>query len=275
MRPNTPVIIAVAPNGARRSKSDHPRLPITPLELAATAQECLAAGASMMHLHVRDANGQHTLDSMRYADAVTAIRQRVGDDLILQVTTESAGRYRPHDQMACIEAVRPEAVSIAIRELFTDPALEVAATSFLHGLAARATLVQYIVYDVQDLRRCVSLHAAGIIPQRRPSVLLVLGAYVEQRAGAPREIPPFLSVLPDEWGWAVCAFGDAELRCIVTGALLGSDVRVGFENNLQLPWGDTAPGNAALVQAAVAALSPLGLRAATCAEARQRLASLT
>src|SRR5512140_78338 len=99
MDPPPPVIVAVAPNGARKKRADHPRLPITAIELAACAQECLAAGASMLHLHVRDSQGAHSLDPDLYENAITAIRQRVGDDLILQVTTETAGIYAPHDQI--------------------------------------------------------------------------------------------------------------------------------------------------------------------------------
>src|SRR4051794_6185519 len=107
-----PVLVAVAPNGARKSRNDHPRLPITAIELAACAQECLGAGASMLHMHVRDNLGKHSLDAKVYAEAITAIRQRVGDDLVLQVTTDSAGLYAPHEQIAAIEALRPEDVSI-------------------------------------------------------------------------------------------------------------------------------------------------------------------
>lgn len=269
-----PVLIAVAPNGARRTRNDHPRLPITPLELAATAQECLAAGASMLHLHVRDNQGGHSLDPDLYDEAITAIRQRVGDDLILQVTTEAAGIYAPHEQMAAIEALRPEAVSIALRELLATRTDEVRVTSFLHSLAGHGTFVQYIVYGLEDMRRCVALHASGVIPQRNPYLLLVLGSYKEQRAGAPHDLLPLVAALPAEWPWSTCAFGAAELRCVMSAALLGGDVRVGFENNVQLPWGETAANNAALVQAAVAALSPLGFRAATCAEARRRLRAL-
>jgi len=275
MADSTPIMIAVAPNGARKSKADHPRLPLSALELAATAQECLAAGASMIHLHVRDAEGRHSLEADRYAAAIAAIRQRVGDDLIVQVTTEAAGRYGPHEQMEVIEALRPEAVSIAIRELFADPAIELIATSYLHALAARGTFVQYIIYDADDLRRCAALHAAGIIPQRSPSVLIVLGSYADQRAGAVRDLVPLLAAMPQGWAWAVCAFGPAELRCVIAAVLHGGDIRVGFENNLQLPWGETANSNAALVQATVAALSPLGFRAATCAEARRHLQQLS
>jgi uncharacterized protein (DUF849 family) len=52
------VILAVAPNGARKTKADHPALPMTPEEIAMTAAACHEAGAAMIHLHVRDPDGQ-------------------------------------------------------------------------------------------------------------------------------------------------------------------------------------------------------------------------
>ena len=55
-----PVLITVAPNGARKLKQDHPALPISPLELGATAASSLDAGAAMLHLHVRDKALQHS-----------------------------------------------------------------------------------------------------------------------------------------------------------------------------------------------------------------------
>lgn len=47
------ISIAVAPNGGRRTKADHPAIPLTPEELALTARDCLDAGAAMIHVHVR------------------------------------------------------------------------------------------------------------------------------------------------------------------------------------------------------------------------------
>jgi len=67
----------------------------------------------------------------------------------------------------------------------------------------------------------------------------------------------------------VCAFGPAEAPCVVTGALLGGDVRVGFENNLWLPDGELAPDNAALVAAVVDSLGRLGLAPAQADDARK------
>ena len=267
-RDSIPVAIAVAPNGARRSRDDHPMLPTTPEQLAQCAADCLAAGAAMLHLHVRDTQERHSLDPDNYRAAIAAIRARIGDEMILQITTESGGRYAPPEQMACAEALAPEAVSLAIRELFRDPANEVAAGEFLSRIAARGTLVQYIVYTPDDLAHCARLQVAGLVPQVRPQVLFVLGSYAEQRAGSPIDLLPMLAALPAGWPWSICAFGPDELQCAAAAALLGGQVRVGFENNMLLPSGAAAADNAELVRATVAALAPLGMRPATCAEAR-------
>ncbi len=262
------VAIAVAPNGARKSRSDHARLPITPAELAQCAADCVAAGAAMLHLHVRDADGRHSLEADDYRAAIAAIRERVGDELLIQVTTEAGGRYGPAEQMAHARALEPEALSLAVRELWREPALVGEAAAFVAELAAREALVQYIVYDQADLARFLQLHVDGVIPQPTPHVLFVLGAYADRRAGRPDEQPPLAAAVPADWPWSVCAFGAAELRCVVTGALLGGHVRVGFENNHLFPDGLTAVDNAGLVRACSDALARLGLRSASSTEMR-------
>jgi 3-keto-5-aminohexanoate cleavage enzyme len=100
-------------------------------------------------------------------------------------------------------------------------------------------------------------------------VLFVLGAYAGKRAGHPSELLPMLAALPAGWPWSVCAFGPDEARCLATAALLGGQVRVGFENNLAMPDGTVAHDNAALVRAIAQALEPLRMRPATCPEARR------
>jgi uncharacterized protein (DUF849 family) len=261
-----PIAIAVAPNGARKSRADHPRLPLTPPELAQCAADVLAAGASMLHLHVRDAAGRHSLEADDYRAAIEAIRERVGDDLLIQVTTEAGGRYGPAEQMRHARALAPQALSLAVRELWSDPAQAAEAAAFVAELAARKALVQYIVYGADDLARFLCLHADGTIPQRTPHVLFVLGAYVEQRAGRPAELLPLAAALPSDWPWSVCAFGAAELRCVVSGALLGGHVRVGFENNIRGVSGADAFDNAQTVRECREVLARLGLRPATVAE---------
>src|SRR5690606_18666219 len=111
---------AVAPNGARRTKADHPRLPMSVDEIARDAVEALEAGAAMIHLHVRDRDGAHTLDAELYRQAMTAVRKAVGNDMVVQITTEAVGRYSAAEQIAVVDALQPESVSIALREILPE-----------------------------------------------------------------------------------------------------------------------------------------------------------
>src|SRR5690625_7486391 len=110
-----PCLLMVAPNGARRLHADHPAIPLTPEALARDAVACRDAGAAMMHLHVREPDGSHLLDAGAYREATAAIREAVGDDLLLQVTSEAAGRYGPEAQRRMMAELQPEAVAVAAR----------------------------------------------------------------------------------------------------------------------------------------------------------------
>ena len=104
----TPLLVMVAPNGARRTKADHPNLPITPPEIAREAELCRAAGATVLHLHVRAPDGRHSLDPDLYRAAVDAVRAALGARMVIQMTTEAVGRYSPAEQMAAVREVRFE-----------------------------------------------------------------------------------------------------------------------------------------------------------------------
>ena len=266
----TPVPIGVAPNGARRSQGEHRALPIAPDELAACAVACQAAGASWFHVHVRDDAGGHTLDAGRYREAFAAIRKQVGPGLVLQMTTEAVGRYRPLEQIAAVEAVQPEAVSIAVRELLADEATLSRACGFVHHLAQAGTAVQFIVYDPADLQRLVALHAPGGKLHGCPEVLFVLGSYASRRAGHPRDLLPLLAGLPPHWRWSACAFGPTEAACLAAAAALGGGVRLGFENNVHLPDGSPAPDNAVQVIRMAHTLDVMGIPRASCRQTRER-----
>lgn len=269
-----PLILAVAPNGARKTKADHKRVPITPDELAVTARDCHKAGASLLHLHVRDDSERHSLDAGRYREAIAAIREAVGQDLIIQITTEAVGLYDRHQQMDCVRAVEPEAVSLAVRELVPDAEAEAEAGRFMAWLDEANISPQFILYDAEDLRRFNDLTERGIIPARRHFVLFVLGRYSQDMTSHPVEMLPFLEANTKAHTWAICAFGPRECACAAAATALGGHARIGFENNLHLPSGGTAPDNAALVRAAAAAAKAMGRPLADAATARELLAAL-
>src|SRR3954470_1967425 len=80
-----PLLITVAPTGAETSKADCPQLPTTLAELVETAKRCEAAGAGMIHVHIRDDEHRPTLDLARLTDAVAALRESTG--LVVQLST--------------------------------------------------------------------------------------------------------------------------------------------------------------------------------------------
>lgn len=266
-----PVFVMSAINGARRTKADHPALPMSAGEIGAESRRCAAAGAAAIHLHVRDEAGRHSLDVGRYGEAIAEIRRQAGDALIIQVTTEAVGIYRPEEQMAMVQALRPEAFSVAVRELFADAALSSAAATFLAGCAEAGMAVQYILYDEADVRRFDALLDEGAIPRSNAAQLFVLGRYGDGPPSVPSALLGFLAARRHPLDWSVCAFGPTEAACCLSAALLGGDVRMGFENNIHMPDGQVAPDNAALVEHFTQVTRALGLSTLSQHDARLRL----
>src|SRR6218665_3928810 len=187
-----PLIVTVAPNGAYKQPRDHAALPITADALAATARACLDAGAAMLHMHIRDAQGRHSLDLQGYRAAIHRVRQAVGQALVLQITSEAAGIYRAAAQIALVEALRPEAVSVGLREFDRPEIGEAGLQRFFTGLARQRTLTQIILYDLADLRRWQDLRARAVVPQAPWSLLFVLGRYSAGQTSSPRDLLPFV-----------------------------------------------------------------------------------
>jgi len=265
---DSPLIITVAPNGAYKTAADHPAVPLTAAALAAEARACLDAGAAMMHMHVRQPDGRHSLDAQLYREALAAVKQAVGDRLLVQVTSEAAGVYRAAEQIAMVRELRPEAVSIGLREIAVPDIPEAELAAFLAWLARERVMTQIILYDAADVARWQALRARGLVPPGAWSVLFVLGRYAAGQVSSPRDLLPFLQVFDGSLPWAICAFGQEEHACVTTAAAFGGHVRVGFENNLKLRDGSIASGNAALVRQAGEGARALGRPLASAAEAR-------
>jgi 3-keto-5-aminohexanoate cleavage enzyme len=267
------VVLAVAPNGGRKTKADHPGLPLSPDELARTAAECLERGASMIHLHVRDSQGGHCLDPDAYRAAIARICQEVGDRLVIQITSESLGLFTPSEQRAAVLEANPEAVSLALCELAPEKADEEDFGLFLGKLKQMRIWPQIILYHPEEAERLGAMRSQGLIPFDKLSVLYVLGRFAVTRTAVPRDLLPFIAPdMPRFESWSVCAFGRREAACVTAGALLGGHARVGFENNLVLPDGARAASNADLVCAAVHALEAVELTTQTADELREEIA---
>lgn len=227
--------IMVAPNGAYKSKLDHKHLPITVQETVETAIACHKAGAHGLHAHVRDAQGNHSLDGGLYLELVQELKLKA-PELLVQITTEAVGRYSPAEQRAVVRAVTPKAVSVAVREMLSDNDIS-AVQSFYHEMAEQQIDLQHILYSDEDVVWLDKLIHDGLIPSELNSVLFVLGRYSKGQVSSPKDLLPYLAARKDATNlkngrFMVCAFGPQEIECLVGAAGVGGNCRIGFENNL-------------------------------------------
>lgn len=256
-----PCQIMVAPNGARRTKRDHPALPMTPIDVAQTAIACADAGATAIHLHARDGKGQHTLSRHIYESFLIAVKRAVGDRMTIQITTEAVGRYTPDEQMAAVRDISPEAVSIALKEVLPEDADPAKAAAFFAWLDRCNVKTQFILYSPEEVQRFERLCQQGVIPTSNSSLLFVLGRYLEaNECVEPRALNDYVAASSGGLDWMVCAFGREETACLTAAMCLGGHVRVGFENSLWLGNGEIAPDNAAKVAEICAIADMIGRR---------------
>jgi 3-keto-5-aminohexanoate cleavage enzyme len=243
------VMISSAPNGARRTRSDHPSIPLTAEQLAAEARQLIEQQVSVLHLHVRDRKDRHSLDPDIYRQAISAIRKAVGDKLIIQVTSESVGIYNRHEQMDMIRTLRPEAASMALRELCPEPSMESEVGRFYEFLLRENIWPQHILYTAAEVERFDSMRKRGVFGEEHPSCLLVLGNYAGEIEGSVEELADMHTMASfDGFPWSICCFGQSELQCMLAATGQGGHVRIGFENNLWLADGSIAQSNAALLE---------------------------
>lgn len=224
--------LTVAPNGARLRKSEHAGVPTTEEELVETAQACFNAGAGMIHLHVRESDESHSLDSALYRSAITAIRQAV-PGMAIQITTESGGVFDVAEQLTCLREVAPDAASVAVREIARDPLLS---AEFYRTASELGVSLQHIVYSPEDLETLVSWIAEGIVPDGSHEILVVLGRYSDGKLAKPEALGDFLPLIENSrFRWTLCAFGRHEQACLLAALHAGGHARIGFENNTEAP----------------------------------------
>ena len=246
MNTNKTIILAVAPNGARKTKDDHPNIPLNSSELAQTAVECVSAGASMMHLHVRNPeDNSHSLSVELYQNAIADIEAACGQTMFVQVTSEAVGIYSPVEQFEMIHALKPTAVSIGLREI---KSLE---ESVIHEHFIRMKVAnifpQIILYNEFDLKNYQDWLARKVLPGNAYPILLVIGKPTPEGSFDNSYLNESNINNLQASSWMICAFGENEFSAAKLAADLGGHIRIGFENNSALADGSEAKNNASLI----------------------------
>src|SRR5580698_10148588 len=241
-------LITVAPTGAEADKAAVPALPVTLDELVGTAKECEAAGAAVIHVHIRDQAARPTLDRGRLTDTVTALRE--GTDLIVQLSTGGAVTDSFSGRLAVLDAA-PDACSLTCGtvnfgdDVFSNP------WTFIKELyqltQERQVVPEFELFDlghVATLHRL--LHEFGPPAGGHVHCDLVMGV----PGGMAGDLPTLaaaVNALPDGATWSATGIGRTTIPVMYSALAAGGHLRVGMEDTLTYSRGRPVAANAELV----------------------------
>lgn len=269
---NTPVMITCAITGAETTREKQPNLPITPQEQAQAARECVAAGASIIHLHVREDDGKPSQRVDRFKESIDAIRA-AAPGVIIQISTGGAIGESAENRAKPL-VLKPEMASLNVGtmnfgdDVFWNHPKDVVALA--ERMAQLGVIPEVEAYEAGHLEAGLKLAKQGLIrgPLHVQFVLGVPGGM----SGDPRHLVHLVNLLPSEGvHWGVAGVGRFQLPLALQALTMGGNVRVGFEDNIFYSKGVIAQSNAQVVERVARMARELGREVATVEVARKIL----
>ena len=290
---NHDVFITCAVTGAGDTTSRHPKVPVTPAEIADAAIEAARAGAAIAHIHVRDPNtGKGARAPSLYREVVERIRAS-GVDVVINLTAGMGGdvvfgsgeeplplnpagtdMVGPSERLAHVAELRPEICTLdcGTMNFALGDYVMTNTPSTLRAMAARVRELgvrpELEVFDTGHL-----VFVKELIKERLVDDPVMIQLCLGIPYGAPDDPLTLMSLvhqLPPGAVFSAFSIGRHQLPYVAMAAIAGGNVRVGLEDNLYLDRGVLA-SNGALVERAVAILTNMGARVLGPAEVRQKL----
>ncbi|HSN97274.1 MAG TPA: 3-keto-5-aminohexanoate cleavage protein, partial [Candidatus Nanopelagicales bacterium] len=243
--PSGELILTAAIVGAEVTREQTPWVPITAREIADEAARCRDAGASVIHLHVRTADGRATQDQGLFAEAIGAIREKT--DVIIQTSTGGAVGMSGEERAQPL-ACRPEMATLNCGtinfgdEVFENPRPLI--RDLAQRIRAAGSVPELECYEVGHIDEALKLVAEGVLvePLHFQFVLGVPGGI-----GAREEVVRFMvSQIPSHATWGVAAVGRHKRPMTELAMRLVGHARVGLEDNIYLDKGVLSEGSAPL-----------------------------
>jgi uncharacterized protein (DUF849 family) len=241
-------MITVAPTGAETAKADAPALPVTLSELVETARACEAAGAAMIHVHIRDDAAQPTLDLGRLTETVAAVRD--GSGLLVQLSTGGSVHDPFEDRLAVLEAA-PDSCSLTCGTVNFGDDVFLNPWPFMVELYRRTQEAGIVPeFELFDLGQVHALNRL-LDEYGPPSGGQVHCDFV---MGVPGGMPASLEALltgvralPAGASWSATGVGRGTLPVALGALAAGGHLRVGMEDTLTYAKGEPVRDNAQLV----------------------------
>lgn len=284
-------ILTAAITGNLMTPEISPYLPVTPEQIARQALDAAAAGAAIVHLHVRDPEtAKGSMDLALYRELVDRIRSE-NTEVLLNLTTGEGGRFIPSDddpkvaapgstlcaperRVAHIEALLPDICTLDFNTMWSGQASVINSPRNLAIMAERIISAgvrpEIEIFDSGDLHMVKDFVARGVL-----TVPLMVQMVLGVRFGAvanPETMAYLVSQLPAGSEWAAFGIGRMAFPMLAQAFLLGGHCRIGMEDTAYIDRGEHCRSNAQLVEKAIRIIRDLGGDIATPAEARAILA---
>ncbi len=267
------LIITAAITGSRITREITPHIPLTPEEIVQSAYECWQAGASIVHIHVRDPKtGQGTQDVGIFKQVVDSLREKT--DLILCLTTSGIpGKNLPTEERLAPVDLKPELASFDAGSINLGGTIFMNSPEFLDRAAEkmRASGVKPEI-EIFDLGMIIT--SLRMRDQGKLTDPLYFQFVMGTPWGAPATPKAFLHLyehIPDDSTWSIIGIGKGHLPMSMMALTMGGHIRVGLEDNIYYSRGVLAETNAQFVDRIVRISREYGREIATPAEARDIL----
>jgi 3-keto-5-aminohexanoate cleavage enzyme len=270
-----PLILTAAITGAETSRKDQPNLPITPIEQAQAAKDCFAAGARVVHLHVRNDDGSPTQKLERFKEAIDRIRQAV-PEMIIQISTGGAVGEAFEKRLAPLE-LKPDMGTLNAGtlnfgdEIFINHPKDI--VKLAEAFKAYDVVPEIEVYESGMVDIVAKLVDKGHIIHSPLHVQFVLGVPGGMN-GSPENVLYMKEHLAKQIPtatWAVAGIGRWHIPSSLTAMVNDGHIRVGFEDNIYYHKGIIADSNAVMVARMARIAEEINRPLATPAQARKIL----
>jgi 3-keto-5-aminohexanoate cleavage enzyme len=268
-----PAIIAVAITGSVPRKKDNPAVPITPAEQVESTHEAFEAGATLVHIHVRNDDESSGSDPARFAAVQEGVRRHC-PGMIIQFST--GGRGREAAQRGAMLHLKPDMASLATGSVNFATMIYENPPDFIDSLAK--SMLEFDIkpecelFDLAMLYNAADLVKRGLLkaPPHVQFVMGIKGAMPARRSILEFMIAEMNAVLPGAT-WTAAGVARHQYEVAQWALELGGHCRTGLEDNIRFDETRLAASNAELVRKVVDACAKFGRRPATPAEARSLL----
>jgi 3-keto-5-aminohexanoate cleavage enzyme len=269
IEPMSKMVITCAVTGAETTKEDNQNLPVTPEEIAAAASDACTAGASILHLHVRNPDGSPTQDIKVFEKAISLIREKC--DIVIEVTTGGAVGMTPEERLQPV-TLEPELASLDCGSVnFGDDYLINTLPMIREFASAMRKHKVRPTFECFDLSHVYATHM--LIKEELVEPPYHYGFVMNVPGGIRYDVDTlefFTRKIPAGSYWTVMGIGGKAGLAAVYGAIsLGGFIRVGFEDSVYYSKGVLAESNAQFVERVVRLSREAGCEIATPSDVRE------